>query len=227
MVKIFIDPGHGGTDPGAVGNNLTEKTLTLQIGIRIRDILLSEYSNVSILMSRTSDVTKSLTERTDAANAWGADFFLSVHVNAGGGTGYEDYIYPGSTAPTTTYQDNVHTEILKVVNFSDRGQKTANFHVLRESNMPALLTENGFIDNVNDANKLKTASFIENIARGHVNGIVKSFNLPKKAIYHTVVSGDTVYALSQQYGSTIQQIKSWNNLDNNYSIYPGQILRVK
>ncbi|MGA4719712.1 N-acetylmuramoyl-L-alanine amidase [Fictibacillus nanhaiensis] len=227
MVKIFIDPGHGGTDPGAVGNNLTEKTLTLQIGIRIRDILLAEYSNVSILMSRTSDVTKSLTERTDAANAWGADFFLSVHVNAGGGTGYEDYIYPGSTAPTTTYQDNVHTEILKVVNFSDRGQKTANFHVLRESNMPALLTENGFIDNVNDANKLKTASFIENIARGHVNGIVKSFNLPKKSIYHTVVSGDTVYALSQQYGSTIQQIKSWNNLDNNYTIYPGQILRVK
>lgn len=227
MVKIFIDPGHGGTDPGAVGNNLTEKTLTLQIGIRIRDILLAEYSNVSILMSRTSDITKSLTERTNAANDWGADFFLSVHINAGGGTGYEDYIYTGSTGPTTTYQDNVHAEMLKVVNFSDRGQKTANFHVLRESNMPALLTENGFIDNVNDANKLKTTSFIENIARGHVNGIVKCFNLPKKAIYHTVVSGDTVYSLSQQYGSTIQQIKSWNNLDNDYSIYLGQVLRVK
>ncbi|MET3728139.1 N-acetylmuramoyl-L-alanine amidase [Fictibacillus halophilus] len=227
MVKIFIDPGHGGTDPGGVANNLTEKALTLKIGLRIRDILLAEYSNVSVLMSRTSDVTKSLTERTDAANAWGADFFLSVHTNAGGGTGYEDYVYPGSIAPTTTYQDNIHAEILKLVNFSDRGQKTADFHVLRESNMPALLTENGFIDNVNDANKLKTTSFIESIARGHVNGIVKSFNLPKKAIYHTVVSGDTVYSLSQQYGSTIQQIKSWNNLDSNYSIFPGQILRVK
>jgi N-acetylmuramoyl-L-alanine amidase len=226
-VKIFIDPGHGGTDPGAVGNNLTEKTLTLQIGIRIRDILLAEYCNVSILMSRTSDVTMSLPERTNAANAWGADFFLSIHTNAGGGTGYEDYIYPGSIAPVTTYQDNVHAEILKVVNFSDRGQKTANFHVLRESNMPALLTENGFIDNVNDANKLKTTSFIENIARGHVNGIVKCFKLPKKATYHTVVSADTVYSLSQQYGSSIQQIKSWSNLDNNYSIYPGQVLRVK
>lgn len=227
MVKIFIDPGHGGTDPGGVANNLTEKALTLKIGIRIRDILLAEYNNVSILMSRTTDVTRSLTERTNAANAWGADFFLSIHTNAGGGTGYEDYIYPGSVAPVTTYQDHVHAEILKVVNFSDRGQKTANFHVLRESNMPALLTENGFIDNVNDANKLKTTSFIESIARGHVNGIVKCFNLPKKATYHTVVSGDTVYSLSQQYGSTIQQIKTWNNLDNNYSIYPGQVLRVK
>ncbi|MBN3555810.1 N-acetylmuramoyl-L-alanine amidase [Fictibacillus nanhaiensis] len=227
MVKIFIDPGHGGTDPGGVANNLTEKAITLKIGLRIRDILLAEYSNVSVLMSRTSDVTKSLTERTYAANAWGADFFISVHTNAGGGTGYEDYIYPGSIAPTTTYQDHLHAEILKVVNFSDRGQKTADFHVLRESNMPALLTENGFIDNVNDANKLKTTSFIESIARGHVNGIVKSFNLPKKATYHTVVSGDTVYSLSQQYGSTVQQIKSWNNLDSNYSIFPGQILRVK
>ncbi|WP_137789144.1 N-acetylmuramoyl-L-alanine amidase [Bacillus sp. E(2018)] len=227
MVKIFIDPGHGGTDPGGVANNLTEKALTLKIGLRIRDILLAEYSNVSVLMSRTSDVTKSLTERTDAANAWGADFFLSVHTNAGGGTGYEDYIYTGSTAPTTTYQDFVHAEILKTVNFSDRGKKEANFHVLRESNMPALLTENGFIDNVNDANKLKTTSFLENIARGHVTGIVKCFNLPKKAVYHTVVSGDTVYSLSQQYGSTIQQIKNWNKLDSNYSIFPGQILRVK
>lgn len=226
MVKIFIDPGHGGTDPGGVGNNLTEKTLTLQIGNRIRDILLAEYSNISILMSRTSDVTRSLPERTNAAKAWGADFFLSIHTNAGGGTGYEDYIYPGSLAPVTTYQGNMHAEILKVVNFSDRGQKTANFHVLRESTMPSLLTENGFIDNVNDANKLKTATFIENIVRGHVSGIVKCFNLPKKAIYHTVINGDTVYSLSQQYGSTIQQIKSWNNLDNNYSIYPGQVLRV-
>lgn len=52
----------------------------------------------------------------------------------------------------------VHAEVLKVVNFSDRGQKTANFHVLRKSNIPALLTENGFIDNINDANKLKTSA---------------------------------------------------------------------
>lgn len=95
--------------------------------------------------------------------------------------------------------------------------------------MPALLTENGFIDNANDAAKLKSSTFIENLARGHVKGIVKSFNLPKKssAVYHTVVSGDTVYSLSGTYGSTVQQIKDWNNLDDNYTIYIGQVLRVK
>lgn len=105
MVKLFIDPGHGGTDPGAVGNGLQEKSLTLQIATRIKDILTLEYDNVSIRMSRTGDQTVSLSERTNAANAWGADFFLSVHINAGGGTGYEDYVYPGVGAPTTTYQN--------------------------------------------------------------------------------------------------------------------------
>lgn len=229
MVKVFIDPGHGGTDPGAVGNGLREKDLTLQISTRIKNILTQEYDNVSVLMSRTGDQTVSLTERTNAANVWGADFYLSVHINAGGGTGYEDYIYPGVGAPTTTYQSNIHAEVLKLVDFSDRRKKQANFHVLRESNMPALLTENGFIDNANDAAKLKSSTYIESLARGHVNGIVKSFNLPKKnaAVYHTVVSGDTVYSLSRTYGSTVQQIKDWNNLDNNYTIYVGQELRVK
>ena len=229
MVKVFIDAGHGGTDPGAVGNGLQEKNLTLQISTRIRDILLDEYNNVSVLMSRTGDTFPSLAARTNQANSWGADFFLSVHINAGGGTGYEDFIYPGSGAPTTTYQSNIHSEILKLVNFTDRGKKQQNFHVLRESNMPALLTENGFIDNTNDAAKLKTASFIESLARGHVNGIVKCFNLPKKntVVYHTVVSGDTVYSLSKRYGSTAQQIKDWNSLDSNYTIRIGQVLKVK
>jgi N-acetylmuramoyl-L-alanine amidase len=229
MVKIFIDPGHGGSDPGASANGLQEKNITLKIAKKIQDILMKEYNNVSVRMSRTGDQTRSLEERTNAANAWGADFLLSVHINSGGGAGYEDYIYPGTGAPTTTYQDRIHEEVMKQVAFADRGQKTANFHMLRESNMPALLTENGFIDNVNDGIKLRTTSFIEKLARGHVNGIVKCFNLQKKdtATYHKVVSGDTVFALARRYKSKIQQIKAWNNLDNKYTIYVGQVLRVK
>ncbi|QVY60917.1 N-acetylmuramoyl-L-alanine amidase family protein [Cytobacillus gottheilii] len=231
MVKIFIDPGHGGTDPGAVGNGIQEKNITLQISTRIRDMLINEYNNVEVRMSRTGDSTLSLAQRTNAANSWGANFLLSVHINAGGGTGYEDFIYPGVGAPTTTYQNAIHEEIMKQVDFRDRGKKTANFHMLRESRMPALLTENGFIDNATDASKLKQAAYIARIARGHVNGIARAFNLPKKsgggATYHTVVAGDTVYALSRQYGSTIQQIRDWNGLDANYTIRVGQRLRVK
>ncbi|MGE8203977.1 N-acetylmuramoyl-L-alanine amidase [Heyndrickxia sp. NPDC080065] len=229
MFKLFLDPGHGGTDSGAVGNGIMEKNITLQIALKIRDILSAEYSDVSILMSRTADTFPSLSDRTNAANSWGADYFLSIHINAGGGTGFESYVYPGVGAPTTTYQSTIHSEVMKLNQLTDRGKKQSDLHVLRESNMPALLTENGFIDNGNDAAKMQSATWIENVARGHVNGLASTFNLQKKsgAVYHTVVSGDTVYSLSRQYGSTIDQIKTWNNLDDNYTIYVGQVLRVK
>ena len=69
MTRIFLDPGHGGSDPGAVGNGLQEKTLTLAIATRIRDILLNEYQGVEVRMSRTNDVFVGLTERTQQANA--------------------------------------------------------------------------------------------------------------------------------------------------------------
>ncbi|WP_340373367.1 N-acetylmuramoyl-L-alanine amidase [Peribacillus sp. FSL E2-0218] len=229
MVKIFIDPGHGGSDPGSVGNGLKEKDLTLSIATRIKDILLIEYTNVFVKMSRTSDTFPSLSDRTNQANAWGADFYLAIHINAGGGTGYEDYIYTSTSSETKTYQDTIHTEVMKLIDIPDRGQKTGDLHVLRETDMPAILTESGFVDNVNDAAKLKTASFIESLARGHVNGLVKCFKLKKKdtAVYHTVVSGDTVYSLSLAYGSTVQKIKEWNDLDSQYTIVVNQKVRVK
>jgi N-acetylmuramoyl-L-alanine amidase len=93
MVKIFIDPGHCGSDSGAVGNGLEEKNLTLQIATDLNNILLNEYEGVSVMLSRTNDQTFSLSERTIAANNWGADYYLSIHINSGGGTGLESYIY--------------------------------------------------------------------------------------------------------------------------------------
>src|SRR5699024_10120128 len=101
MVKIFLDPGHGGIDAGAVGNGLLEKNVTLKIAIDIRKYLAG-YKNVSIKMSRTTDKTVTLTERTRMANNWGANYFLSIHINAGGGTGFESYIYRGLSITGTT-----------------------------------------------------------------------------------------------------------------------------
>lgn len=190
MVKIFIDPGHGGTDPGAVGYGIQEKNVTLQIGLKIREILEREYSNVSVRMSRTGDSTVSLSQRTNAANSWGADFLYSIHVNSGGGVGYEDFIYSrlSNSSRTAQMQRTIHSEIISRINMNDRGMKKADFHMLRESNMDAVLTENGFIDNAGDAAKMKNPSWIESVARGHVVGLEKVFNLQKK---QGIASGST------------------------------------
>lgn len=182
MVKIFIDPGHGGSDPGATANGLREKDLTLKISQKISDYL-KEYKGVSVKLSRTTDKTLSLKQRTDMANRWGADYLLSVHINAGGGTGYEDYIYNSlsNTSRTAKLRDTIHAEIVKAIgNVRNRGKKKANFHMLRESKMPAMLSENLFIDTKTDADKLKSNAFLNKIARGHAVGIAKAFNLKKK-----------------------------------------------
>jgi len=189
MVKIFIDPGHGGTDSGAVGNGLQEKALTLTIAKKI-ETLLKSYEDVSVRMSRTNDTTLSLTQRTNAANTWGADFFLSIHINAGGGSGYEDYRYNtlSATSNAGKIQAAIHTAVmneLKAFGVFDRGVKSANFHVLRESNMNAMLTENLFIDTKADADLLKRNDVLDAIARGHVTGIAKTYNLKVKATQPT------------------------------------------
>lgn len=180
MVKFYLDPGHGGADPGTQGNGLVEKELTLDIANRIKNILENEYDGLSIKMSRTDDRTVSLSQRTSDANTWGADYFLSIHINSGGGTGFESYVYQNVGNATVTYQNIIHNAIVNATGFGDRGEKRANFHVLRETAMSALLTENGFIDSSIDASNLKSSDFLDRISRGHVNGLAEAFQLKKR-----------------------------------------------
>src|SRR5690625_5202202 len=129
MVKIYLDPEHGGRDPGTLVNGIEEKNVTLSIANRVRNILVNEYSNVSVKMSRTGDTTVELIDRTNDANAWGADYFLSIHINSGGGTGYEDYIHSGlsDNSHTSNLRKTIHDEVVKVMNMRNRGKKKANF----------------------------------------------------------------------------------------------------
>lgn len=184
-MKLYLDPGHGGQDPGTQGNGLNEKDITLDIALTLRKILQNDYEDVEVKMSRTSDTTKGLNTRTTEANKWGADFFLSIHINSDNHTaqGYEDYIYSSlsNSSSTATYQSIIHAEILKMNQLKERGKKQANFHVLRESKMPAMLTENGFIDHPHDAALMKQASWRQAVAQGHANGLAKAFGLKKKA----------------------------------------------
>jgi N-acetylmuramoyl-L-alanine amidase len=178
--KIYIDPGHGGSDGGAAANGMLEKNITLDIARRTRDILLNNW-NVSVNMSRSTDVFRSLDFRTNEANSWGANLFVSIHINAGGGTGFESYVYPGAGARTLRLQDDIHAAVLsnmrEIGSVENRGQKQANFHVLRETNMSAVLTENLFIDTNHDANLLRRDDFRQRTARGHARGIARFLGL--------------------------------------------------
>ena len=181
MKKVFLDPGHGGSDPGAVGNGLKEKNLTLSIAKECEKVLKSEYEGVTVKMSRTGDAYPSLSTRASAANSWGADLFVSVHINAGGGTGFESYIFNGSVSTKTKeYQNKIHAVIAARCGLKDRGQKRANYQVLRDTVMPAVLTENGFIDHKSDAAKLKDTAWLKKVGRLHAEGIAKALGLKKK-----------------------------------------------
>ncbi|WP_198153579.1 N-acetylmuramoyl-L-alanine amidase [Thalassobacillus sp. C254] len=183
-MKLYLDPGHGGSDTGATGNGLLEKDVALDIALRIRNILLNEYQNVEVRMSRTTDTTVSLRQRTNEANQWNADYFLSIHCNAfnGEARGYEDYIHNSlsDSSQTAQYRDVMHKHITALNRLSNRGKKKANFHVLRETRMSALLTENGFIDHRQDAALMRDSSWRQDVARGHINGLEEAFNLQMK-----------------------------------------------
>ncbi|MCM3761841.1 N-acetylmuramoyl-L-alanine amidase [Alkalihalobacillus oceani] len=205
--KIMLDPGHGGRDPGAVANGLQEKEIVLTIARKIRHLLLKQYE-VDVSLTRETDIFVTLEERARMANDWGADYFLSIHVNASGGTGFESYIHPSAPARTKEYQQVIHKSIIERINERDRGMKIANFSVLRQTRMSALLTENLFIDNEIDSSKLKRKVTLEALAEGHVNGLQRLLKLKPshvvtptqhavretQSIYRVLINGNQVGA---------------------------------
>lgn len=232
MTKIFIDPGHGGHDPGAVGNGLQEKNVVLDIAKRIES-KLKDYEGVEVRLSRTNDTFVELGERARLANNWGADYFVSVHVNAGGGRGYEDFVFNGNVSQATIANQNVfNPQVVRATGFNNRGKKRANFAVLRQTNMPAILTENGFIDNSTDANNLKSSAFLDKVANGHVNALIQIFGLKKKkqtntsGSTYTVKSGDTLSHIAQRFNTTVDKLVADNNISNPNLINIGQKLVV-
>ena len=155
--KVFIDPGHGGTNPGASGNGLYEKEVVLSISKKVRNILISKGFEVEL--SRSKDQYVSLSDRAAQANAWDADLFVSIHCNSAtssSANGTECYTYPTANTSTKSLSKNMASALASKLGLTNRGHKEANFAVLRLSNMPAILIETAFINNANDASKLKT-----------------------------------------------------------------------
>ena len=182
-MKVIIDPGHGGKDPGAIdsASGLKEKDITLKIALYAEEFLKKNYS-VEVKMTRKTDVYLTLNNRTSIANQFDADLFVSIHVNSHiNGTGFESFIYLKTSDTTLNFQEVLHSEIQDFYSeygIKDRGLKRADLYVLRHTKMPAILTENLFIQK--DGGFFKNESFLKSIGKAHGQGIARILELSKK-----------------------------------------------
>lgn len=178
---IAIDPGHGGSDPGAIGpNKLQEKTVTLAVAQKVQALL--EKAGAKVLMTRKTDVdvfgpnasaVDELSARAIMANNNKADIFVSIHINSftnptAGGTG--TYYYQKSKYDillANCIQDN----LAKAGGLQDRGINAAGFYVIKKTQMPSVLAELGFISNPDEEKLLSTPQFQQKMAQGIVQGL--------------------------------------------------------
>jgi N-acetylmuramoyl-L-alanine amidase/PKD repeat protein len=171
-IKVFIDPGHGGKDPGAVWNGLKEKDANLAIANKLKTKL--EAAGFTVVMRRTGDQYHTLDEIVSMANNSKADIFISIHNNASVSTsanGTETYWCPNGVNGSSQLANLVQSRLLSQIGRANRGVKTANFRVIKYTNMPAALVECAFVSNPTEAELLKTSSFQEKCAVGLFNAI--------------------------------------------------------
>jgi len=178
MITIVLDPGHGGTDPGAAAFGLNEKDINLDIALRTRAAL--GFYEAKVYLTRDTDQDVGLGARAAVANKLGADYFLSIHVNAGGGAGFESYVHTYAGEKSRAIRDVIHARVsdfYSSAGFGDRGKKSANFAVLRLTAMPAVLLENLSIDRKEDAARLAEPSFREGLAGAIADGLARALSL--------------------------------------------------
>jgi len=186
-MRVTLDDGHNtyGSDTGAEGNGLLEQDLTLDICTRLRPLL--QYNGIEVILTREGDLVKglsngytlnqSLQTRCDIANNFQADLFVSIHINSGGGTGQE-ILVQGTGGRAETAANKLLYYLQQVDGWANRGVKVQNVMVLRDTNMPAILTENGFVDSASDSAKLKDPAFLQSLAVAHAKGICDYFGIP-------------------------------------------------
>ncbi|MRZ29824.1 SH3 domain-containing protein, partial [Paeniclostridium sordellii] len=169
--KVFIDPGHGGQDSGAVGNGNYEDELNLAVAKKVEQKLRSK--GIEVKMSRYSDEFISLSDRAKMANQYAPDVFISIHQNSSdsmSANGTETY-YHTRKGEYSHYAQNIQSSAINETGSRNRGIKSANFAVLRETNMPSALFESGFITNPTESANLANPNYQEKLADGIANGI--------------------------------------------------------
>lgn len=193
---IFLDPGHGGKDPGASYYNITEKELNMQVYQKLRKEL--EGLGYTVLASRDSDVfVDFVTERSRMVNKTDSDIFISIHFNASGNpasnrAGIQTYSYeeaagypskinpywhnhPDRISESNRLAADIHSSLLAETGAKDAGLLQSSFAVLRETDKPAVLLELGYIDNFNENQQVRSDAYQNRLVAGIVKGIQKYY----------------------------------------------------
>ena len=194
---IFLDPGHGGKDPGASYYNITEKELNMQVYQKLRKEL--EGLGYTVLSSRDSDVfVDFVTERSRMVNKTDSDIFISIHFNASGNpasnrAGIQTYSYeeaagypskinpywhnhPDRISESNRLAADIHSSLLAETGAKDAGRLRSSFAVLRETDKPAVLLELGYIDNFNENQQVRSDAYQNRLVAGIVKGIQKYYS---------------------------------------------------
>ena len=235
--KVIIDPGHGGTDSGATGNNLLEKDYNLLISKYMYDRF--KELGIPVAITRDSDTTLSPTDRVNTIlNKFGNSsdvILISNHVNSGGGEGAE-VIY------ALKNRDTLAKNILN--NIGTTGQTTRKYYQRRlpsdtskdyyfihrnTGNLEPLIVEYGFIDNTKDVEFLKEnyKELAEAVISAVANYIGVPYTPPEGLITNTYIvqKGDSLYSIANKLGTTVSELKKENNLTTN-TLQIGEVLRI-
>ncbi|MBT2757234.1 N-acetylmuramoyl-L-alanine amidase [Mesobacillus foraminis] len=175
---IMLDPGHGGTDPGASGNGLVEKEIVMDIAKRVNSKLNSSLAKV--VMTRSTDKYISLDQRVKEAEKADADTFVSIHVNSfasSAANGTETwYSARYASSESKELAEEIQKELVKALGTNDRGVKEGGFYVIKNTTMPSVLVEIAFISNSSDASKLASNTYRQKTADAIYKGIMNFYN---------------------------------------------------
>ncbi|MEF2964277.1 N-acetylmuramoyl-L-alanine amidase family protein [Paenibacillus sp. M1] len=175
---VVIDAGHGGSAPGATSiNNKLEKEFTLAVVLKVEQLLRQE-SGLDYVLTRSADDTLSLEDRAKLANDLNATIFVSVHGNSFDGasnpTGLETYY---TRDDSISLANVMHNHMVAATGLTDRGVRQKSLHVTRETKMPAVLLEAGYLSNVNDEALMYSEDFQQRLAEAIVAGIKEYLGL--------------------------------------------------
>lgn len=171
--KIFIGVGHGGKDPGAVGNGMRESAVNLTISLVMRDIL--ESRGFKVLLSRVVDEDDRLSEEIAECNAFNPDIAVEVHTNAGGGTGFEIYV-PDNSQDSKRLAEMI-AGCVEAIGRKNRGiKRNPKLGWTKYVKAPCVLCEGFFIDSA-EGSEMRDINKQKALAIAYTEGILKYFGV--------------------------------------------------